>query len=190
MLSLHVKGADCETADFNSENHAQPRKKVERLSDGLKSAPAGDADEETISGYYDEYSQLETAYKTFDSLSVEITKSFQLIVKKSSPIAFLVSGANLENIRLFFEKICIECEKYDEETLTVLNEVFDYLFDQHRLNDSSYIRLPVQVGDDFDLDRHTRTSGSPPTGKVKRVIIAGFMKEGSTKKTKSYVEIG
>ena len=148
-----------------------------------------DAEAETHS-YQTTYGALETAFSQFHNLSGDIQESFQTIVNGASPIAFLLSGSNRENIRLFFEKICMEWEKYDDNTLQVLNEIFDYLFEQFRINNPEYHRIETVREEEFRMEKHTRTAGSPPVGKVKRIIISGYTNESGNKKVKSYVGIG
>lgn len=148
-----------------------------------------DAEAETHN-YQTTYGALETAFSQFHNLSGDIQESFQTVVNGASPIAFLLSGSNRENIRLFFEKICMEWEKYDDNTLQVLNEIFDYLFEQFRINNPEYHRIETVREEEFRMEKHTRTAGSPPVGKVKRIIISGYTNESGNKKVKSYVEIG
>ena len=148
-----------------------------------------DAEAETHS-YQTTYGALETAFSQFHNLSGDIQESFQTIVNGASPIAFLLSGSNRENIRLFFEKMCMEWEKYSDSTLQTLNEIFDYLFEQFRINNPEYHRIETIQGEEFCMEKHTRTAGSPPVGKVKRIIISGYTNESGNKKVKSYVEIG
>lgn len=148
-----------------------------------------DAEAETHS-YQTTYGALKTAFSQFHNLSGDIQESFQTIVNGASPIAFLLSGSNRENIRLFFEKVCMEWEKYSDNTLQVLNEIFDYLFEQFRINNPEYHRIETVREEEFRMEKHTRTAGSPPVGKVKRIIISGYTNESGNKKVKSYVEIG
>ena len=148
-----------------------------------------DVEAETHS-YQTTYGTLETAFSQFHNLSGDIQESFQTIVNGASPIAFLLSGSNRENIRLFFEKVCMEWEKYSDNTLQVLNEIFDYLFEQFRINNPEYHRIETVREEEFRMEKHTRTAGSPPVGKVKRIIISGYTNESGNKKVKSYVEIG
>lgn len=178
----------------NSEAHG----KIEKLQTDLEEQECeisalqkkyADAEAETHS-YQTTYGALETAFSQFHNLSGDIQESFQTIVNGASPIAFLLSGSNRENIRLFFEKVCMEWEKYDDNTLQVLNEIFDYLFEQFRINNPEYHRIETVREEEFRMEKHTRTAGSPPVGKVKRIIISGYTNESGNKKVKSYVEIG
>lgn len=138
----------------------------------------------------DRYRDLEDAFSQFHRLDSDIRNSFQSILNASSPIAFLLSGSDLENIRLYFEKVCMEWEKYSDDTLQILNNVFDYLFEQFRINHPEYHRIETFEGETFNLEKHDRTSSSPPVGKIKRIIISGYTNQTGSKKMKSYVEIG
>lgn len=143
-----------------------------------------------IDRYRETYGALEDAFSQFHRLDSDIQTSFQSILNASSPIAFLLSGSDLENIRLYFEKVCMEWEKYSDDTLKILNNVFDYLFEQFRINHPEYHRIETFEGETFNLEKHDRTSSSPPVGKIKRIIISGYTNQTGSKKMKSYVEIG
>lgn len=138
----------------------------------------------------DRYRDLEAAFSQFHRLDSDIRNSFQSILNASSPITFLLSGSDLENIRLYFEKVCMEWEKYSDDTLQILNNVFDYLFEQFRINHPEYHRIETFESETFNLEKHDRTSSSPPVGKIKRIIISGYTNQTGSKKMKSYVEIG
>ena len=84
----------------------------------------------------------------------------------------------------------MEWEKYSDDTLQILNNVFDYLFEQFRINHPEYHRIETFEGETFNLEKHDRTSSSPPVGKIKRIIISGYTNQTGSKKMKSYVEIG
>lgn len=143
-----------------------------------------------IDRYRETYGALEDAFSQFHRLDSDIRNSFQSILNASSPITFLLSGSDLENIRLYFEKVCMEWEKYSDDTLKILNNVFDYLFEQFRINHPEYHRIETFKGETFNLEKHDRTSSSPPVGKIKRIIISGYTNQTGSKKMKSYVEIG
>ena len=143
-----------------------------------------------IDHYRETYGALEDAFSQFHRLDSDVQTSFQSILNASSPITFLLSGSDLENIRLYFEKVCMEWEKYSDDTLQILNDVFDYLFEQFRINHPEYHRIETFEGETFNLEKHDRTSSSPPVGKIKRIIISGYTNQTGSKKTKSYVEIG
>lgn len=143
-----------------------------------------------IDRYQKTYGALEAAFSKFHRLDSNIRNSFQSILNASSPITFLLSGSDLENIRLYFEKVCMEWEKYSDDTLKILNNVFDYLFEQFRINHPEYHRIETFEGETFNLEKHDRTSSSPPVGKIKRIIISGYTNQTGSKKMKSYVEIG
>lgn len=138
---------------------------------------------------FGKYLDLEMIFRKYKNLDDDIRRVYRTIINDSCVNGFLLSGAEFENIELFFQKVCMEYRKYNENTLGVLNEVFDYLFEQFRINHSDYKRISTEVGENFDLDSHTRTSDSSPVGRVKRVIIKGYKNTSGTKKAKSFVEI-
>lgn len=144
--------------------------------------------EKDLTYYQDNFSALLHNYSLFKQLENSTAESFRSIINDSSPMAFLLSGADYEAVRLYFEKISMEWKKYDSCNLEILNSIFDFFFEQFRLNNPDYKRLNAETGQDFNLDLHTRTSDSMPVGKIRRIIINGY--ENGNKKIKSFVEIG
>ncbi len=140
--------------------------------------------------YRESYSALDEAFRKYCGISETILASFQSIICTATPLSFLLSGASLENLQLFFEKISMEWKKYDAETLCILNAVFDFLFTQFQTLYPTYHRIDTEIGMEFDLEKHTRTSDSLPVGRITKVIIAGYTNENGTKTMKSFVEIG
>lgn len=136
------------------------------------------------------YSELDQIYSRFCSLDEDILRSYNPIINNSSPLSFLVTGAEKDHIYLFYDKICMEGQRYKPDVLRTLNKVFDFLFEQFCISNPEYRRIDTQNGEVFDAEKHTRTSDSPPVGKIKRVIISGYTNESGTKKYKSFVEIG
>jgi len=165
----------------------------DRLSDELSKAKKDkDRFEQQCSKLqetFGKYLEVEIIFSKYKKLDEDIRKSYRTIINDSSWEGFLISGAEFENIELFFQKVCMEYRKYNDNTLGTLNEVFDYLFEQFRINHKDYSRISTEIGQNFDLDSHTRTSDSSPVGRVKRVIIKGYKNTSGTKKAKSFVEI-
>ena len=185
-LQQEVETARTEQIDSNKE--------IDRLHKELDASTTlqteYDEAKTEIDRYRETYGALEDAFSQFHRLDSNIRNSFQSILNASSPIAFLLSGSDLENIRLYFEKVCMEWEKYSDDTLQILNDVFDYLFEQFRINHPEYHRIETFESETFNLEKHDRTSSSPPVGKIKRIIISGYTNQTGSKKMKSYVEIG
>lgn len=144
----------------------------------------------TAENTLEKYNQLETIYRKYCSLSAVVLKAYDFIINRQSSIAFVLSGSNADNIKLFYEKICMEWKKYDDDILNTLNEVFDYLFEMFQVNHPNYSRIKTVVGDEFRLELHTRTADSLPVGKITQVIISGYTNDSGTKKNKSFVKIG
>jgi len=178
LLQNEISRLQKENKELNKElsEVEKDKERFEQNCDKLKTA-------------FKKYLDLEKAFGKYKSLDEDIRKSYRTIINDSSWEGFLLSGTELENIELFFQKVCMEYRKYNENTLGVLNEVFDYLFEQFTINHSDYQRISTEVGESFDLNSHTRTSDSSPVGRVKRVIINGYKNISGTKKVKSFVEI-
>ena len=199
-LQEELKRANEKISDLQKEvetartNQIASDKEIDRLHNELAANTTlqteYDKAKKEIDRYQKTYGALEDAFSQFHRLDSDIQTSFQSILNASSPIAFLLSGSDLENIRLYFEKVCMEWEKYSDDTLQILNDVFDYLFEQFRINHPEYHRIETFEGETFNLEKHDRTSSSPPVGKIKRIIISGYTNQTGSKKMKSYVEIG
>lgn len=145
--------------------------------------------EKNNSIYEDNFQSLYEIYKNYTELGNKIMSSFDAIVNTSSPISFLLSLSNSDNLKLFIEKLQMEWEKYDESDLNVLNQVFNFVFKQFRLINPEYHRIEANIGDEFNIDKHIRTANSLPVGKITKVIIDGYTNKTGTKKVKSYVEV-
>lgn len=139
--------------------------------------------------YKDNFQSLFDIYKKYIELGKEITLSFDAIVNTTSPMLFLLSISNSDNLKLFIERLHMEWKKYNESDLRILNQVFDFAFEQFRLINPEYHRIKTNVGEDLNIDKHIRTADSLPVGKITKVIIEGYTNETGTKKVKSYVEV-
>ncbi len=186
-LSLnYVPTASC----YGTEYRKVDEEKIQALHDEIQALETENRKLSLQLSECENYLKLDTVYKSFCSLESDALKSFKSIVNISTPLSFVLSVADIDNLRLFFEKLCMEWEKYNGETLEILNEVFDFGFEQYCTIHSGYCRINTVAGEDFDLNKHTRTADSLPVGKVTKVIIKGFTNKSGTKKLKSYVEIG
>jgi len=190
MLSIKIDSLNSEYSKVNNELDKQ-----QSLCSTLKKQNSSLICENEIAknklfNYKESYSELERIYKKFNSLDEKVLNSYCSILNNSTPLAFLVTGAESDNIYLFFEKVCMEWRRYDSKTLIMLNEVFDFLFEHFCINNPEYKRIVTQIGDEFDSETHSRTSDSLPVGRVKKVIISGYINQTGTKKFKSLAEIG
>lgn len=133
------------------------------------------------------YRCLDEMYEKFCSLDDEMIRSFQLIINTSSATSFLISGTDFEALNLYFKKVCMEYKKYNDEQMRILNDVFDYLFDEFNKLNVEYSRNDTIVDDEFDGCIHARTADSLPVGKITKVIMRGFSNEHTL--VKSFVEV-
>ena len=98
------------------------------------------------------------------------------LLNDSSPLAFAVTGAELEVLIALHELICRTEER---QVRRVLNACFDLLFDLFLLKKPDFRRIVTHEGDAFDPARHALAAGSSPAKRVLEVIICGFTGGGT-----------
>ena len=181
-----------EMLQFALEDSRMLKEKNKRLETELSDLKANFSHffelQEEVSEYRQKYLPLKNAYQLYKSLPDEVQAKYASVVDASSPLAFLVSGSDIENINLYYENVCMEWEKYQDDVLEKLNQVFDFLFEQFRVNHSDYTRIQTNTGEAFNLESHIRTADSPPVGNISKIIIAGF--GNGNKLKKSFVKLG
>lgn len=131
--------------------------------------------------------KLAEAYSEYNELPQEIREKYGNMLCGDSPVDFVLKGTKyaLE----LHERICMDWNRLDSETLESLNKIFDYIFEQFCVINSGYRRLRVEVGEPFDMCIHTRTADSSPSGVVREVILCGYEKSNGTR-AKSLVKVG
>lgn len=144
----------------------------------------------SLQEFENKYYDLDKTYSSFLSLDNNIINMFDSIIDFSTPISFLVSGTDLSNLNLMYEKICMQWKLFDEETLDILRNAFDFLFENYSSVNPDYMRIETAVDDIFDHNIHERTANSPPVGKISQVILAGYTNKLGTKIIKSFVVVG
>ncbi len=136
------------------------------------------------------YLSLENAYEKYNNLDRETLLTFSKTIDDTNPVTFLISGATEESIRLIHENICSKWERYSEGTLSVINEIFDYLFEMFRINNTEYNRMTINYGDIYDPSIHLKTFNSLPAGKVTRILSAGYTGKDGKIIGRSLVKLG
>lgn len=131
--------------------------------------------------------KLAEAYIEYRELPSEVREKYGNMLCGDSPVDFVLKGTKyaLE----LHERICMDWNRLDSETLESLNKIFDYIFEQFCVINSGYRRLRVEVGEPFDMERHMRTADSSPFGVVREVILCGYEKSNGVK-AKSLVKVG
>lgn len=175
-LTRRVKRAESENEEAN-QAIIRLRNEKEQLYEKLR--------DEKSKPKFDE--KLAEAYSEYHELPSEVREKYSNMLCGDSPVDFVLKGTKyaLE----LHERICMDWNRLDSETLKSLNKIFDYIFEQFCVINSGYRRLRVEVGEPFDMERHMRTADSSPSGVVREVILCGYEKSNGTR-VKSLVKVG
>lgn len=134
------------------------------------------------------YQQLEAAYHKYLSLTERLRVRLQGIFGQgSSALAFYKEVVQPKRIESFYDYLaqCIN-NMQDDEELSILKELLDFCIDE-----TSYERIPIEIGTAFDSQQMQLAAGSSQLGTVERVLLDGYRKPGDrTPVRKSIVCIG
>lgn len=126
------------------------------------------------------------AYSAYLELSPKIREQFSSMLGGENPVDFVLKGTKY--VLELHERICMDWNRFDIETLKNLNIIFDCLFDKFCVVNSGYRRMYAEKGEVFDMDRHSRTSDSRPSGIVQEVILCGY-ESNNGRNAKSLVKV-
>lgn len=151
---------------------AKEREKYNAEISSCKSA-AVDA-ERRAREYENSFKALNEHYLAYMSLSDEIHRDLERVLSARSAELFLSWGVQWSNLEALWDFISYKPESYSQAELEVLTGIFDYLFDLYADTNAGYVRLDVNVGDEFDEDVHTRAPGSAVYGRITKVLLRGY----------------
>ena len=117
------------------------------------------------------YARLEAVYGDYQALPASVREEVGQFLNDSSPLAFAVTGAELEVLTALYKVVCHAQERQVRRTL---NACFDLLFDLFLLKNPGFRRIVTHEGDVFDPERHALAAGSIPAKRVLEVVISGF----------------
>lgn len=151
------------------------------LSEEVKRLKIIESNMESVSNELHRYKSLfNPMYKTielYNRLTKRNKEALKGIFKNSDPAEFLISGVQQGNIESLWEYIKIQIMKQEYDDIDNLTYLFYYFIDLHNKTKSipAYELLKTNTGDIFDVEMHIRTSSSKPSGKIKKIILQGFL---------------
>lgn len=123
------------------------------------------------------------------SIDEDIRKGFSNMIDTETIITFIISGTNIDSLRLIWERISIYLEKYDKDTIDILKNTFDLFFDIFNSVYKLYSRNNTLVGDKFSINKHSKIQGSKSSGEVEDVLLDGYINMKTSKIIKSIVRV-
>ncbi len=121
----------------------------------------------------EKYADIEKYYKMYCSLSDDIHNTLSRVLSCKSPTLFIAAGSQRDSIEGLWDTISYNREKYNEEELKILGEIFDFFFELYNNFNNIYERLDTRPGDLFDSRLHDRISGNV-NGSISYVFLRGY----------------
>lgn len=121
------------------------------------------------------YQRLEAAYQKYLSLPEMLHGRLQRIFGQgSSALAFYKEVVQPKRIESFYDYL-VQCinNMQDDKNLSILKELLDFCIDE-----TSYERMHVEIGREFDPQQMQLAAGSSQLGTVERVLLDGYRKPG------------
>ena len=136
----------------------------------------------------------EQLLKAYRQLSPTIQNGLRNVICKEDEILFSISCSTQEHLKNIWDYIKngIGNEKFKENEIEILKEIFDYFFDlfNRSLPEPLYKRDDVNVGELFDEDCHYRAQGSSTSGRITEVLLRGYRSNNTNNIIcRSYVRI-
>lgn len=175
--SPEAKAAQERNQQFMEENQTLRKEQDELKESNQQLQQALKTEQEKVQKLQHDYAAFDTmleAYRKYNRLDEKRKIEYQQLIDLQSPLSFLLTGTSEENVKLIHDRIVMDWNKYDDSTLQILTETFDFLFQQCCVCHPDYARLEVQPGEPFENEVHMRTPDSPPVGTIEKVILKGY----------------
>ena len=128
--------------------------------------------------YSKNYSELEKAYKSYQALSENVKFGLAGVFGEAdSPTSFLAGALQENHLESLWDYVATAINSGSpQEELNILVELFEFAFAAVNAGrrEAVYLRLEVQVDDDFDSSTMRKISSSAQSGRVKEFLLAGF----------------
>mgnify|MGYP005842134917 CR=1 FL=1 len=122
------------------------------------------------------YLQLESAYQKYLCLPEMLRVQLQGIFGQGrTALAFYKEVVQPKRIKSFYDYLAQRMNNMqDDENLSILKELLDFCIDE-----TSYERIPIEIGTAFDSQQMQLAAGSPQLGTVERVLLKGYRQRGT-----------
>ena len=123
------------------------------------------------------FREPEELYNTYLRLSNATRGSLSGIFKGTTVEEFIFCGVQLENIDSLWEFIKRELEEKRLSEVENMKKIFVYFFKAYNLIHESpiYKIQNVAIGEEFDEDKHLRSSNSRVAGRINEIMLNGFI---------------
>lgn len=130
-------------------------------------------------------------YEQYRSLPGDIRMTLGTILSSASVIEFLVRGVQWDNLQGLEDYILanVNHRTVSEEEIGILRGIYDELFRLYCMAHANCSRLNTKIGDEFDLEYHTKGAGSRGvSGAIEKVLFDGYRKGNVVRKSVVWVK--
>ena len=120
-------------------------------------------------------------YQMYQNLPDNTKASLKGIFKDDSFKGFIACGVQEKSIVNFWEYLKNEIIEGRNSDIDNLIEIFNFLFDRFLLAYPIYKREQVEIGEEFDTQRFINADSTTPSGRIKEVILFGWINEKTGK---------
>lgn len=125
-------------------------------------------------------------FEKYRSLPQHITESLERVLSANNLLEFIIKGVQWENLQGLEEYILanLDFRTVSENDVYILKEIYDGLFVLFCEVNSNCARLGTRVGEEFDLEYHTKGAGSKGvSGEIEAVLFDGYRKGNYIRKS-------
>ena len=126
---------------------------------------------------YRKYDDVEMMYSKYMSLDRTVREGLRNTISGANYMSFIVTVINANSIEKLWEYTRVQLENSDQKTFEILRDVCYWAFDKFNSIYGKYVKLDVNIGDEYDSEIHSRVSGSKPSGEITEVLLNGFRKK-------------
>ena len=145
-----------------------------RLATGYEQQSAAMAGLQSIQSAFAPQLRL---YESYQNLPPEVLDTLRGIFRGSSVEEFVFCGVQKHNIELLWDTIKIRAVREEYAGLEELQQIFLYFFDAYNKTfEAPLYRLQeAAAGDEYDNEKHSKTSGSLATGRIREIVLPGYI---------------
>lgn len=116
------------------------------------------------------------AYACYQQLPEEVRRDLQGIFKTPSLDGFMACGVQNDNIWALWEYAERKCQEGKTEVLQELALLLKFFVEMHNRTfaEPRHVVQTVRLGEEFDVDKHIRSSNSKPAGPVTAICLQGY----------------
>lgn len=130
-----------------------------------------------INDFNNLFYKIYNVYEVYLKLSDVSKTELRGIFKEDSPDVWIAAGIQPDNIESLWEYTKMRIMKRQYDDLDGLLQFIYYFIELYNKTKTApfYILQKVTIGDCFDVDLHIRTSESKAAGKIKQILLYGYI---------------